>query len=122
MFKILDVFFLVFHSLLILFNLFGWIWKGTRRLNLITLFLTGFSWVILGIFYGWGYCFLTDLHWRILERTGEPNLPNSYIQYLLNRILGIQLSAVAADYLTIVLFVIALILSVYFNLRKRVKV
>ncbi len=122
MFKFLDFFFLIFHSVLILFNLFGWIWRKTRSLNLITLFLTGFSWVGLGIFYGWGYCFLTDWHWRILEKTGEINLPNSYVQYLLNRILGIQISAVTADYLTIILFVIALMFSVYFNLRKRVKV
>lgn len=122
MFKFLDLFFLIFHSVLILFNLFGWIWKKTRKLNLITLLLTGLSWVGLGVFYGWGYCFLTDWHWRILEKISETNLPDSYVQYLLNRIFEIQISGVAANYLTVILYVIALIFSVYFNLRKKFKV
>lgn len=121
MFIFLDILFLVFHSILILFNLFGWIWKKTRRLNLLTLLITGFSWVGLGLFYGLGYCFLTDLHWRVLEKLGESNISDSYIQYLFNRILGIQISAYFTDYLTVILFFIALIMSVYFNLRNRFK-
>lgn len=121
MFIFLDILFLVFHSILILFNLFGWIWKKTRRLNLLTLLITGFSWIGLGLFYGLGYCFLTDLHWRVLEKLGESNISDSYIQYLFNRILGLQISAYFADYLTVILFFIALIMSVYFNLRNRFK-
>ena len=88
-------------------------------LNLVILLITGFSWIGLGLFYGWGYCFLTDWHWQLLEKTGELNLPNSYIPYLLNRILGIQISANTADYMTVVLFVIALMFSVYFNLKRK---
>lgn len=121
MFKFLDIFFLVFHSFLILFNLFGWIWRKTRMLNLITLLITGFSWIGLGFFYGWGYCFITDWHWQVLEKLGEVNFPNSYVQYLLSRILGLHLSAIAADYMTGILYVIALLLSVYSNLKKIVK-
>ena len=121
MFKFLDIFFIVFHTMLILFNLFGWIWKKSRILNLITLILTGFSWIGLGLFYGWGYCFLTVWHWRVLEKTGESILSDSYIQYLLNRILGLHISEITAEYLTVILFVIALIFSVYFNLRKGIK-
>ena len=121
MFKLLDIFFIVFHSFLILFNLFGWMWKKTRRLNLITLLLTGFSWVGLGLFYGWGYCFLTDWHWKVLKKAGELDLPNSYVQYLLNRILGLHISAITAEYLTVILFVVVVIFSVYFNLRKGIK-
>lgn len=121
MFIFLDILFLVFHSILILFNLFGWIWKKTRRLNLLTLLITGFSWIGLGLFYGLGYCFLTDLHWRVLEKLGESNISDSYIQYLFNRILGLQISAYFADYLTVILFFIALIMSIYFNLRNKFK-
>lgn len=121
MFIFLDILFLVFHSSLILFNLFGWIWKKTRRLNLLTLLITGFSWVGLGLFYGLGYCFLTDWHWRVLEKLGESNISDSYIQYLFNRILGLQISAYFADYLTVILFLIALVMSVYLNLRNKLK-
>jgi hypothetical protein len=121
MYQFLDIFFLVFHSALILFNLFGWIWKKTRKLNLITLSLTGLSWVGLGIFFGWGYCFLTDWHWRVLQKLGISDLPDSYVQYLLGRILGIRISAIEADYLTGIFFLLALMLSVYLNLKNRTK-
>jgi hypothetical protein len=121
MYQFLDVFFLVLHSALILFNLFGWIWKKTRKLNLITLSLTGLSWIGLGIFFGWGYCFLTDWHWRVLQKLGISDLPDSYVQYLLGRILGIRISAIEADYLTGIFFLLALMLSVYLNLKNRTK-
>jgi len=87
----------------------------------MTLLFTGFSWVGLGMIYGWGYCFLTDWHWRVLERLGESNIPDSYIQYLFNRILGLQIAPDIADYLTIILYCIALIISIYFNFRKFAK-
>ncbi|MCK5838377.1 MAG: DUF2784 family protein, partial [Bacteroidales bacterium] len=71
MFKLADTFFIIFHTALTLFNLFGWIWQKTRKLNLIILLLTGFSWFGLGIFYGIGYCPLTDWHYRVLRKMGE---------------------------------------------------
>jgi uncharacterized membrane protein YeiH len=52
----LDYFFIAFHSALIIFNLFAWIPRFTRRWNLISLGLTAFSWLGLGLFYGIGYC------------------------------------------------------------------
>lgn len=121
MFNFLDILFLVFHTMLIVFNLFGWIWKKTRKINLVTLLLTGFSWLGLGLFYGWGYCFLTDWHWRVLEKLGESSTADSYIQYLINRILGLQIASKLADYITVIPFVIAIIVSFYFNLRKTAK-
>jgi hypothetical protein len=50
--KMADIFFIVFHTFLIFFNLFGWIFKPLRKANLVVLILTGASWFILGIFYG----------------------------------------------------------------------
>ena len=117
MFKLLDLFFVIFHTALITFNLFGWIWKPLRKLNLITLLLTGFSWFILGIFYGIGYCPLTDWHWEVLNRLGVYNLPNSYIQYLLERLTGIEVMQEFVDKLTVTLYFIALILSFISNFR-----
>ncbi len=126
MLKLLDIFFLVFHSVLIIFNLFGWIFKKTRRLNLITLVITGISWFVIGIFYGIGYCPLTDWHWEVLEKLGMGSEVNSYIQYLIDRLFDIHISARAADIVTFIAFFVALILSVftnffmrYFPLRKK---
>jgi len=120
-FRILDIFFVCFHSILIVFNLFGWLWKSVRKLNLITLLLTGGSWFILGIFYGIGYCPLTDWHWKVLHHLGKANLPDSYVSYLLKRITGLDFSNGLIETLTIILFFMALAASGYINLKRRDK-
>jgi hypothetical protein len=120
-YMILDWFFIVFHTVLILFNVFGWLVKRTRKLNLITLTLTAFSWFALGAFYGFGYCFLTDWHWKILAKLSSYPVEHSYIQYLLKRITGIQISANAADRLTVTVFVIAFALSLFLNVRDIIR-
>lgn len=111
----LDIFFFVFHTVLTLFNLVGWAFRKTRRSNLITLLLTGFSWGVLGIFYGFGYCFLTDWHWAVREKLGYDTPYNSYIQFFLDEVFGIQTTARTADTWTLVLFVGALIASITVN-------
>ncbi|MCF1749688.1 DUF2784 domain-containing protein [Mariniradius sediminis] len=116
-----DWFFVVFHSSLILFNLFGWIWKKTRKAHLITISLTLLSWGFLGIWYGWGYCPLTDWHWQVLEKLGKTNLPNSYISYLLDRVLGWQPGEKWVDGGTLVLTLWAFGMSVWMNWRKTPK-
>lgn len=115
---VLDVFFLFFHTAIILFNIFGWIWKKTRKANLVTLLLTGSSWFLLGIFYGIGYCPVTDWHWEVLKRLGDTNLPNSYIKYLFDRITGLNIDATIVEILTVAGFFAALIISLYLNLVK----
>lgn len=112
-----DIFFLVFHSALTLFNAFGWILKKTRKLNLITLLLTGGSWFVLGIFYGLGYCPLTEWHFQVLRKLGETNLPTSYIKYLAHRISGIAFDAELVDALTGIVFFIALVMSAVLNIK-----
>jgi len=118
---ILDILFVVFHTALIIFNLFGWIWKKTRKANLITLLLTGASWFLLGIFYGIGFCPLTDWHWEVLEKLGKSGLPNSYITYLIHRLTGLTSNEQWVDAMTVGLFFLALFISLYMNLfRKRI--
>ncbi|MBL6950647.1 MAG: DUF2784 domain-containing protein [Bacteroidales bacterium] len=119
-YAIIDILFVIFHTALILFNLFGWIWKKTRKANLITLLLTGASWFILGIFYGIGYCPMTDWHWEVLEKLGKSGLPNSYITYLIHRLTGLTSNEQWVDAITVGLFFLALSISLYMNLfRKR---
>ncbi len=121
MYVFLDYFFVVFHSFIIVFNLFGWIWKKTRLANLITLVLTGASWFILGIFYGIGYCPLTDWHWQVLRKLGRSNIPNSYIEYLAERISGFDFDPDFVDTVTLTGFIVALIISIIVNVRSRRK-
>jgi len=121
-YHILDIFFVVFHSSLILFNLFGWIWKKTRILNLIILSLTGASWLFLGLIVGTlGYCPFTDWHFNILYKLGSTDLPDSYIKYLADRITGLSFNASMVDNVTLYTFLTALVLSVYLNVRDIIR-
>ena len=118
MYEFLDVFFVFFHSAIIIFNLFGWIWKKTRKANLILLLLTACSWFVLGIWYGIGYCPLTDWHWNVLRILGKDDLPNSYVKYLADRITGLNFNSEVVDVSVVALLLLALTASVYVNIRQ----
>jgi hypothetical protein len=118
-YHILDIFFVIFHSSLVIFNLFGWIWKKTRVWNLITLLLTGASWLFLGLIVGTlGYCPFTDWHFNILAKLGVTDLPNSYMKYLADRITGQDFNAALVDRITLYSFLGALIISLYLNIKE----
>jgi len=119
--QIADWFFVVFHTSLTLFNALGWIWKATRKLNLITLVLTGASWFLLGLFYGIGYCPLTDWHFQILRRLDGHDLPSSYLKYLVERLTPFDPSSSLVDTTTAIVFFVALALSLVLNIRDRRK-
>jgi glucose uptake protein GlcU len=118
LYQIANVFFFVFHIGLIVFNLFGWMVKPWRKWNLITLGFTAFSWIVLGAFYGFGYCFLTDWHWQVRERLGYDNPFNSYIQFLIVKIFSVTVPEKWTDVVTAVLFFAALTMSITVNLRQ----
>lgn len=115
-YSVLDIVFIVFHTSLIIFNLFGWIWRKIRIYNLITLSVTGASWLFLGLIVGTlGYCPLTDWHFTILNKLGETGLPSSYVKYLIERLTGFNVNALLVDNITLFSFLAALVLSVVFN-------
>ncbi len=117
MYVFLNVFFIVFHTGWVLFNLLGWIWKKTRRANLVTLLLTGGSWTVLGIWYGFGYCPCTDWHWQVRRQLGDDDLPSSYMTFLIDILTGWTLPADLVNTITLVGFLLALAVSVALNVR-----
>ena len=117
--QFLDKFFIIFHSVVIIFNLFGWIWKKTRKLNLISLSATAFSWFFLGIWYGFGFCFCTQWHWQVRMRLGMTDMPNSYVKFLFDEITGLDVHAGFVDTMTLVFFLLALAVSIIVNVRAR---
>ena len=119
LYKIADLFFFVFHVAPIIFNLFGWIPASTRKWNLSTLGATAFWWFILGIFHGFGYCFLTDWHWQVRRQLGYSTDSNSYIHFLLAELTGISIREGVVDAFTVILFFAAFVISVVVNLRGR---
>ena len=119
MLVIADYFFTIFHLLLILFNLFGWIWKPLRKMHLVIISLTLASWFILGIWYGWGYCPFTDWHWQVLRELGYTGLPTSYISFLVARISGYTPPADWVDGLTLGFALLAFVVSLKVNFARR---
>jgi len=113
----LNVFFFIFHTVLTLFNLFGWIWRKTRRWNLLTLSLTAFSWTVLGIWYGFGYCPCTDWHWKVRWELGYYDMPRSYLKFLVDSLTGLNVNAGLIDTLAIIFFSLAFLLSIILNIR-----
>ena len=118
MLPFLDILFTLLHLFIILFNLFGWILPATRRANFICIVLTAFSWFVLGIWWGWGYCPITDWQWQIKEKLGQHNLPNSFITWFAEKITHTRYSDSLINTLTLSLFLLAAVLSVYFNFIK----
>jgi hypothetical protein len=113
----LNVFFFVFHSGLILFVLFGWTWKKTRLVNLVVILLVAFSWFVLGLRYGYGYCPSTDWHWQVRARMGYPDMPSSYTKFLVDSFTGWNVDQTVVDVFTLALLVFALGASLLVNLR-----
>ena len=116
--KIVDVFFFGFHTFIILFNIFGWLVPKWRIANFITLSLTAFSWFILGIWWGWGYCICTDWHWQVREILGYQDMSSSYIHFLILKITSFDVPTNLVDKYTIFVFCLAFFISAYLNVRK----
>ncbi len=117
MLEFLDYFFLIFHTIFTLFNMTGWIWKKTRKIHLATITATAFSWFILGIWYGWGFCFCTDWHWKVRSALGRPITSDSYIHFLILDITGINLPPRLVDTATLAVFAACCVASIALNLK-----
>ena len=116
-YQFLNIFFFVFHTGFTLFNVVGWIFQKTRKLHLITLLLTAFSWFVLGIWYGFGYCFCTDWHWDVRGKLGYEDRSGSYIHFLLLKLTGANLSPQLVENITLIVFLMSFALSIWLNIR-----
>ncbi|HNR34028.1 MAG TPA: DUF2784 domain-containing protein [Candidatus Hydrogenedentes bacterium] len=115
LYRMLDIGFFVFHSALIVFILFGWAWRKTRRWHLMVVALTAASWFGLGIWHGFGYCPCTDWHWRVRWALGDTDLPFSYIKFLIDRTFGADVSAWWVDVATVTGFALAALAGIATN-------
>ena len=100
-----------------MFNIIGWIWRKTRKIHLASIAITLFSWLILGIWYGMGYCICTDWHWQVRAQLGETIESASYIHFLIKEITGISLNESLVDYSVILIFLASIFLSVFLFIK-----
>jgi ABC-type Na+ efflux pump permease subunit len=98
-----------------MFNLTGWIFKPTHKFHLVVVAITCFCWLVLGIWYGFGYCPVTEWQWQIKEQLGETNLPASFITYFINNLLGGSISEKVINNGTGIIFFVVIIITVYLN-------
>lgn len=117
MYEFFNIFFFVFHSGVIVFNLFGWIWKKTRIANLIALLLTLFSWFILGIWYGFGFCPCTEWHWQVRMKLDHYDMPASYTKFLIDSLTGLNVNQRLVDISAVLLIALALFASLLTNIK-----
>lgn len=117
MYAALNILFFVIHTGLIVFNVFGWIPRRTRRWNLVTLLLTLGSWVGMGLYYGMGYCVLTDWHWQVRRKMGIIEDADSYIAFLVRNLSGWDPPIALVNTVAMWTFIIALVMSITLNAR-----
>lgn len=114
----LDYFLTVFHSAFVLFVLTGWLHKSTRKAHVIAILLTLIAWLAIGLYVGTiGYCPLTDWHWDIKRALGERNIPSSFIEYMLEKMTGLDLNRKLVDFGTAAGLILSIIGAVYVNLK-----
>jgi hypothetical protein len=116
-----DVLFTILHLVIIFFNLFGWISVRTRKAHFISIALTAASWFLLGLWFGIGYCPITEWQWQVKEKLGETNLPDSFVKYYGDKLTGKDLNPSMINTLTAVCFAMAVVMSLYVNFMKKRK-
>lgn len=116
-----DVLFFVVHTALIVFNLFGWVWAPTRWLHFICISATLFSWVVMGAFYGFGYCLCTDWHFQVRRSLGWPVFGHTYLQLMAQVFLGIEMSQTVSNFLAGggLLFILMAMVAVWIRQRRQ---
>ena len=115
--QVADWFFLIFHTLWTLFNITGWMFRKTRKIHLITMSLTAFSWFVLGLRYGIGLCVCTEWHWQIRALMNKPIRSRSYIQFLIRELTGLTLNPRFVDVTVMVVFTVTILLTIVVNVR-----
>ncbi|MEO1253704.1 MAG: DUF2784 domain-containing protein [Bacteroidota bacterium] len=117
----LDYFFTIFHSAFVLFVLFGWIFRKTRKAHLIAIGLTLIAWLGIGLYKGViGYCPITDWHWDIKRLLGEHDMPSSFIEYMVEKITGLDFERKLVDTVTATGMILSVLGAVFVNIRNYV--
>ena len=118
MLHLLDITFYAIHITIILYCLFGWVFRRFRRAHLVFIGVIAGCWIGLGLWYGMGYCPLTDWHWQVKQKLSEKELPPSFIKHVWDNVSPVPISDSAADVLTVTGFFGAVVISIYLNVIK----
>ncbi len=82
----------VLHVTVISLCVLGWTHPALHAIQFWVILAVAFSWFVLGLRMGMGYCLLTDLQWRVKDKLGHGDRPNSYVKYAIDRVLGTDMA------------------------------
>jgi hypothetical protein len=88
--RVADVVVTALHVAVIAAFVTLWIPRRTVRLHRWLVVGVAASWLGLGPFKGFGYCFLTDLGWWVKRELGERGLPGSFVKYAVDAVTGLD--------------------------------
>jgi hypothetical protein len=115
----MNVFFHLAHITIIFFFLFGWLWQKTLLAHFILSIFILLSWCGLGLLYGFGYCLVTDIQWKIKKRMGKEPSTEYYIKYMMDKMTGLDLNPDTVNAITTYTFFIIFFLSTALVINKQ---
>jgi len=117
--RLLNIFFHLIHLSLIFFFLFGWLFEKMQLPHFILSLLILFSWFGLGAFFGFGYCLVTDIQWKIKRRLKQEPPTEFYMKYIIDKVTGLDTNPTFINGMTTYIFFGILIISTILLLFRR---
>lgn len=111
MLRLLNIVFHLIHLTIIFIFLFGLFFEKFRPLHFILSISILISWAGLGIIFGFGYCLLTDLHWKVKKKLNQNPGTELYIKYVIDKLTGRDISQDLINILTNCIFFCIFIIS-----------
>lgn len=116
--NLLNIFFHIMHLSIIFFFLFGWLFITTQEAHFVLAVFILASWYGLGIYFGFGYCLVTDLQWKIKKLLGQAPPTEFYVKYMIDKITGLDTNPTIINGLTTSIYFAILILSVFIKAKN----
>lgn len=86
------------------------------------LLLTLIAWMLLGLYKGViGYCPLTDWHWDVKRALGETGMPSSFVEYMVEKAMGINFPTLMMDIFTASGLIFGIVMSIIIYLKEMKK-
>jgi hypothetical protein len=117
--RVADVVVTALHVAVIVAFVTLWIPRRTVRLHRWLVAGVAASWLGLGPFKGFGYCFLTDVGWRVKRALGERGLPASFVKYAVDGVTGLDVPPGWADAGAAAVFVAGILVASYRFVEER---
>jgi hypothetical protein len=114
-----NIFFHFIHLGIISFFLIGWMWEKTLLAHFILSILILLSWCGLGIVYGFGYCLVTDIQWKIKKLMGRKPDTEYYIKYMADKMTGLDTDPRIVNAVTTYTYFIILSISTVLVLNRK---